>query len=377
MSEQKQCCAPLSNGKRCPKDIIDDSSIHCEDHYPRGIRLYKTYKILSKFTKTINLTKVDTFSETLNKIKYLNECYLAYFKAYEGRMEHRLYGLVPECYDYGHNKQFKIIMDNINYCESELENLYEQYFKEKQPLEVLKDKDAAAGKIDIEEEVRSSDEYLKIQEIIEKVNNFKKKRANDKREENIAIEHYIKENKKIINQKLVLVDEIITLLKSYMKINPEYEYYQIISIYAMITVINTIVTSFNKDKRNTNILKNLYLGDSSLKKYNNSRDYLLNEPEERLIIVLNHLKKHFSLIKNFFSEAERFWNSEGIDPFRVSVFVAWNPYEKKFLMGYGPQIIVDILASMKKFSQIEKMIDVKGTIFNKAPPVPISMDKEF
>lgn len=353
MSEQKQCCAPLNNSKRCTKNIIDNSSIHCEDHYRKGIKLYKVYKILCNLSKILDVKKVDTFTSTLDKIKYLNKCYNAYFKAYEGRMEHRIYGLVPECYNYGHDLQFEILMDNINYCESQLETLYKKYFKETSGI--LKDK------INIGEELTDSKESLEVQEVIEKVKDFKKKRANDKRKEDTAIKKYIKENKKIISKKLIIIDQVISKIKSLMIVNPEYEYYQIISLYGAIIIMVQVIESLFKNNKDTTLIKPFYLSNPSLKKYTQLRDYLSFETNESLVYVLDNLENSYALFNNFFVTAESFWTSKGINPLNIINVVIWNPQKEKFLMAYIDKSFFNTLVDMKDFSQIETCLNVKPT----------------
>lgn len=374
MSEER-CCAPLSNGQRCPKDKIDKSSIHCEDHYPHGIRLYKLYKQLCKMSEQFDLAHTE--DTTLKQIKYLNQGYLINRRAYNGRMEHRIYGLVPKCHDYGHDVQFDMLLSNIDYCEAELSILYDRYFTEKLQFEILKDKEAAKGIVNVEEEVKESGNDLHVQEVINTVKDFKQRRIQDQKDEDLILKQYIEENKVFINEKLVLVDRVISQFRSHMRIKRQYEFYQIISVYGMIITMDMAVESFNTSIQNRNIVKGFDLGDPSLKKYTSARNYLLDEPETGLHFVLDVMHRSYPLISNFFVVAEKYWNSKGIDPVRVSAILAWNPRDRKFLMAYVPSMIVNIIASAKKFSQIEGITDVKGTVFYRELPSLETPDKEF
>lgn len=353
----ERCCAPLSNNKRCPNNIREDSSIHCEDHYPRGIRLYKAYKKLCDMAEAFNLSKVDTFPFTLDKIKYLNQAYYIHKRAYEGRMEHRIYGLVPECYDYGHDAQFDIIYKNISQCETELRSLYDQYFKEKEVFELAKDIEASEGKVDVDEEVKQSENDLQVQEVINTVSDFRTRRSNDEREERIAIEKYIEENKHIIHKKSVIVDKLLLKFKSLMTINPKYEYYQIVSIYIMIRMIDTVLESFEQDKRNVNRLRFLRLSDAYIKKYSNITEYFNDQDESDLVITLENLDINgLKALKSFFTAADIFFANNNVNINKTITVLAWNPYHKDFFIAYTSTTKLSDLEGIKSFSRLKQVL---------------------
>lgn len=137
-------------------------------------------------------------------IKYQNQCHYAYFRAYQGRMEHRTYGLVPEYYDYGHNKQFDIIMNKINECEEQLRSLYDQYLQDKDHIKTV------VQEVKLADEVEGED--LQVVTIINKVDTFKRQRIDDAEKERMEIQQYISAAKKV-----ALVNKLIVILKSSME----------------------------------------------------------------------------------------------------------------------------------------------------------------
>lgn len=362
MSEQKQCCAPLPNGQRCPNNIIDDSSIHCELHFPKGIRLYKLYKKLCDISEIYDLNK--KFPTILETIRYINKAYYSYFRAYEGRMEHRIYGLVPECYDYGHNTQFDIILLKIQQSEDLLTSLYDQYFKEKSKLELQKDLQALEGQVDVDEEVKESGEDLEVTEILNKTKDFEARRADDKQKEEIAIEQYIEENKEIIKQKAIPAEEIIRVLKAYMRVNPQYEYYQLISAYKMILRLQTIVQSFSNTRKDQTLIIRDCLSYDDFKRYSNTEEYLKEEPKVNIDYALLVLQRKYWMIKDFIKNAEQFWNSKDINVYRTCAVMIWNTFDRKFLITYMTNNRLKDIAIIKDFEKMETTLGLQGTYFS-------------
>lgn len=205
----------------------------------------------------------------------------------------------------------------------------------KKLFEISKDIEAAEGKVD--EEIKESGNDLEVQTVINSVSDFKKRRADDKREEDAAI----KENKRPLQEKMFLVNEVIKKFKSLMRVNPRYEYYQIMTVYAMIMILDPeskFVISFS-------------LNDPSLKKYTNVIDYLKNESVENLIYVLNN-----PLISSIFIESEKFWYSkiDRINIFRTVAILMWDPDQNEFILTYTHSNFLKQLANMNVPHQIRK-----------------------
>ncbi|AYV83897.1 MAG: hypothetical protein Hyperionvirus13_40 [Hyperionvirus sp.] len=182
MCDRRQCCAPHveEKDKRCPNETNMRSSHHCDDHFGKAIQLYKKYKLLSD--KVYNMDPEREFRDRGKKIQYLNRCIDLYRKAYEARMIHRNFAFVPECFDYGHNLQFKIIQGKIDVCEEKLEEIYRE--------DVMGDEivDAISGEEEDGEEVE-------IHKIIGKVRKFKRERMRDELETERLLAVYIEENR--------------------------------------------------------------------------------------------------------------------------------------------------------------------------------------
>ena len=64
--------------------------------------------------------------------------------------------------------------------------------------------------------------------------------------------------------KLIFVDKIITILKSSMLINHRYEYYQLLSVYFGILIMDDVIRSFNESTKDYNLVKTLDLKQSFL-----------------------------------------------------------------------------------------------------------------
>src|SRR5438876_10338455 len=119
-----QCCAITLDNKRC-QNLVIKSSKHCSSHYNNALKLYKNYKKICDVAYNLDVDK--HINDPNEKAKYLLKYYVLMNKAYDARMKHRKYAFVPECYDLGHDKQFKLINDKINLCEEKLYELYQEY----------------------------------------------------------------------------------------------------------------------------------------------------------------------------------------------------------------------------------------------------------
>src|SRR5437868_14767322 len=113
----KQCCATTASG-RCINCTVSMQSDHCYIHRNRSNKLYLQYKQICETAYNLNIDR--SISNVKERIKYLTECHQIFVRAYNARLKHRHYAYVPECYDSGHNHQFKIIQDKINKCREKL-----------------------------------------------------------------------------------------------------------------------------------------------------------------------------------------------------------------------------------------------------------------
>lgn len=348
MSEEKRCCAPLTNVERCSKIIREGSLIHCEEHYPLGIRRYKLYKRLCKTALTFDIENVENQATILDKIKYLHRCHHAYFNAYNGRAEHRKL-LVPKCWDDGHKHQFNLIINKIEKCETRLEILYTDYLEQKKQLHKDIYEDTT------ESEVKYCTDNLKVESVIDKVKDFKKRRSDDEREEIIAITKYNKENKKIVSDKLKIIDKIISKLRSFITINSKYEYYQIISIYTIILTMDEVMKSFDTVvKTNGDLVRSFRLSDPSFTKYNNARDYLGDVSENNLLFVLHFIEDNYAIMNDFLDGAKLFWQSNDIDIQDTVAFMLWNPFKKIFKFFYENTDLIRDLTNQKNHRRISR-----------------------
>ena len=197
-----QCSAfDISGEKRCTEEVIK-KSYHCSLHYTKSKKLYVKYKQICNVSYNLDIDKKK--DNIIDNIKYLHNCYMWFLKAYDARQKHRNYAFVPECYDTGHNFQFKIIKDKMNVCENKLQELYQIYEDDK-----IKSNNHLIK--DIEED-KEDDSIQEI--IIDFKNKIKQKKKGDK-ETKKKIEQYIQENKILIANKNKIIQLMMNLMNEY------------------------------------------------------------------------------------------------------------------------------------------------------------------
>src|SRR5579863_10042979 len=119
-----QCCAVVNDNARC-LNAVTNGSTHCETHREKAITLYLAYKKLSDRVDKLDFAKAAKGIANINdRINYLTKCYVLINDTYNARMRHRKYAFVPECYDDGHDYQFKRLQDLTTQCENMLARLY-------------------------------------------------------------------------------------------------------------------------------------------------------------------------------------------------------------------------------------------------------------
>jgi hypothetical protein len=190
-----QCAAyGLTNNSRCT-NLVTPGSSHCETHRPKAASLCNKYKKLSNQANNIDLDR--KFDNIQDRITYIMECYVLLDKVFKARTKHRKYAFVPECYDSGHDFQFKLLSDLMKKCESILQKLY-----------ILED---SGSENDAQSE--SSEEELpkpKINEKIkERAKQLRKFRLERDKEVNEFVDEYIKQNEKILKRRKFLNRQIM------------------------------------------------------------------------------------------------------------------------------------------------------------------------
>jgi hypothetical protein len=203
MCQIKQCCAPIVVNKRCPNETYKSFN-HCLDHCEKANKLYKYYKQVCEVAYKLDINK--KIEDLKQKITYLNDCYLWFVRAYDARMKHRNYAYVPECYDSGHNLQFKIIQDKIDICNSKLYVAYKSY--------AVKTKTPIQAEINItENNINNCDKDDEIEKIMQGMHDFKKRQKEDTRETQRVLQEYMKENKIETEKKSKLVSLYVKAIK--------------------------------------------------------------------------------------------------------------------------------------------------------------------
>lgn len=195
-----QCSSPYFDekdmkNKRCKNEIYKTSK-HCKDHYQKSLELYLAYKCYCQVSDTLDIHK--SFSRRRKKIDHLLKCHDALTLAYQGRLEHRNYAFSPECFDYGHNKQFEIIEDKIAQCSVELEKLKlkpSRGYMESLPNEDEDDEDHDDD--NKSSDYDNDDKDKEYEEVMEKMQKFKIQQKLDSQHTERMFQRYINENKKV------------------------------------------------------------------------------------------------------------------------------------------------------------------------------------
>ena len=112
-----QCHAPNNETYifRCPNKAIGDS-LHCQLHNPKAVKLYRKYKKICDKLKNINYETI-LLSES---VKEVTKYYSLLLNEYLGRIAHKNYGFIDECYDDGHRRKITNLSNQINEVESVL-----------------------------------------------------------------------------------------------------------------------------------------------------------------------------------------------------------------------------------------------------------------
>lgn len=191
----QQCCAVGFNNKRCKNAVISGSS-HCTEHRVKAVKLYMTYKKLSKKVEEIDLTK--QFDNIDEHIKYINDSYVLIKNTHNARYEHQKYAYVPELYNEGHMYQIKRLKNLMDECEIILSKLYEKLMPEEEIIEEINDIKEKDNKNVTENKVNK------------KINKRDKKYIKDEETKDIHmwINKYIKENEIILENRKMLIKYI-------------------------------------------------------------------------------------------------------------------------------------------------------------------------
>lgn len=193
MNEIRRCSAPIEKNHRC-SNLTIGSSDHCKTHSEKTKPLYIKYK---QIQKKLEKYKIDT-TDSNNLLRY----YSLLRQLYDARCDHRFAAYVPECFDYGHDKQFEILLSQISCCEEFLSKLFESSDSYQGKVKKITETSDTSAVIETEsEEVTTENIHIKISK-------FKAKRSHDKEEEERLLDIYINENREEYNQRVELVEKI-------------------------------------------------------------------------------------------------------------------------------------------------------------------------
>lgn len=221
MCDQKLCSAP--NGKNRCVNLALQGKLHCSDHIKQALTLYNQYKSVCDELENYSIDKI--FSperkSILQKIQYLHKYYCLLMRVYNGRKKHKQTCFVPDLEDPGHEKQFEIIDETVFQIIDKLIQLYAQHLKAQ------------------EEKIPSDQKESKqIEDVIDTVKKYHKKRINDAKLTEGLLNKYIKENMKIKEDHSRLIDSCITLMRQLSGITEDdntcYDYAKLFCFYHLL-----------------------------------------------------------------------------------------------------------------------------------------------
>ena len=209
----KQCYAPTKSG-RCTKATIDDDHLHCQDHWPEHVKLYRKYKVISKITNSLDLKKMTYFSD-IEKIKFINMCYCVCLREYDARNEHSKKCLVPEVVNFGHKKRIEIILERIAKYQKYLEQLYQKLNVKIENCKINQNVDEDTN----DNNHNNNDVVAEMKTSLKNFETFKIKKANDVAETNKLINMFIKQNQKATKKKQLIIQKIFQVIDPLLLLN--------------------------------------------------------------------------------------------------------------------------------------------------------------
>lgn len=309
MCDQKRCYAPIKGGKRCPNFTLSNK-LHCEEHFPKGLQLYNSYKEVCNKTDLYSVNHISKYETLQQKIRYLHEFYCLLIRAYKGRLLHKNYGFVPELFDRGHDRQFEIIMETISVIEDNLSSLYEEFTRKPEVKEEIQ--------IDVPE----------VEMVIEKVRTFKRKRVDDSKVIESTLNKYIKENKKFKEEMDDIVSKCLNLL---IKLCKGDNYSKLFGLYHLIGRLHDIsyfVVEYKPVKCCSEctdfMLYEAKITCSCISEHDNMKDFLND-------IHIDSLKSFYDIMTNnkypiryICDDYNSLWKTYGEDVMDTNIKLMWN-----------------------------------------------------
>lgn len=314
----KQCSAPL-NGKRCPNLTVNPLTFHCKDHIEEGITLYNKYKTICDELDLYSVDRVKFHKTIPEKIKYLHKYYCLCIRAYKGRRTHRDFAFVPELRHDGHETQFNIITQKITEVEDKLRELYDELQIEPVTLE-KKDREP-------------------IQITMEKVKRFKKKRINDGKLTDTLLDKYIRENEKIKDNTLKVINRCIDLLTLFCPvISDHFKYPQLFGIYHLLSKIDKMGYFSSEYKHDEYYFYTVNISCRCIANHTNMQDFLCTIPIDSLKVFYQTINQNVKKIKNVCVDYNNIWKQHGIEIMNMNLHMVWDPAFNRLCLKIDDQI---------------------------------------
>lgn len=361
MCRFKQCCAPILTG-RCPNETVCARSDHCALHRDHAVKLYINYKRICKIAYDLDIDL--EIPDTRKYIRYLTGCHEWFAKAYGARLEHRNYAYVPECYDDGHNLQFKIIQDKIDQCRNKLRRIQQmdgdlgnnegtnpEHNYEGNSQDNSEDNHNNEGTDDIIHQPTED-----ISKAIYHVNKFKRKQLKDHQEFEKMVQENIKENQKIFRERQNLIDICTKIISAEIKRNQDYNMF-----FLEASALNTITTLINinyfdnyRPKRCDKCSCGEYipelfrLGCPCLaKEDNNIKEYLIGSSLTRveLKLICETLLRHIKMIRPIISDLVLHYQVYDTQLLNITISLVWDDNLDRLVLG------IDSIPNLEKRSK--------------------------
>ena len=286
--------------------------------------MYKKYKEICDVAYNLDINK--DMNDLTEKFKYINSCYVWLNRAFHARLKHRRYAFVPECYDEGHNMQFKIIASKLKQCEDKLYEIQTEYEQVKEP-----DKE--------EQQVEEEKEPVKnniINTISEDISKQKIKRANNEKEEMLLIEKYIKHNQELLDKRdslnNVCFNIIMNLVEPELMIDEFNAFDMCVYLHHLTRELYKIAyfdTDFKPEKCkecacNNYITYDVTLACSCIFRYNTVQKYLNLMSEKALRTFCELMMFHKEKLKPLISDLIELNDTYGDNLLNVKVIFKWS-----------------------------------------------------
>lgn len=288
--------------------------LHCAEHYPKALKLYRNYK-----NKSQQSEEVASIKEDCADIKKWHDAYVVHKRAYDARKLHQQYAIAPDCVDEGHQHQFWILLKRIQTCESFLVKLYnEQHHKQEENEK--------------REEIQKEEEEEEV--IMKDVHAFVQRRKKDLDDEKVMFDKYEKANRSGVIETQHYQTTFHHMLTYFVKYDIEFaQNYCMLFCLILGTMSSLVGINYFKQGFVRMQFKNQPL---VLKMQIPSRERSL-KGLSRLVVrevqaLISLFEPHMNEIRDMFYPHSNFWNQKDLDVDQYFCYLCFDHNNKAFII---------------------------------------------